>query len=132
MYDSKNRMINGHTTLRFPENTRNSRVNIDVHKFITPLEISKQTFEMSQSGSHYVSLAISKWSENYTGNAVIPFLDMQPVNVSPAVPLGGLGLFYKSQPGYGGFLAFKHISPKFMHFISEDYADKLTIASTSA
>ncbi|XP_014295346.2 uncharacterized protein LOC103570687 [Microplitis demolitor] len=127
MYDSKNRIVSGRTTLRFPENTTNSRVNIDINQLTTPLDINKQTYELSQSGTHYVDLTTSKWSDEYTAYSTIPFLDMQPVGLSPAVPLGGMGLFYKSQPGYGGFLAFKHISPKFMHFISKDYVDKLII-----
>ncbi|XP_053598670.1 uncharacterized protein LOC103570677 [Microplitis demolitor] len=132
MYDSNNRIISGKTSLRFPQNTGNSRVNIDLYQLSTPLDINTQTYEMSQSGRHYVDLTISQFSDKYQNNAVMPFLDMQPVNVSPSVPLGGLGLFYKSQPDYGGFLAFKHISPKFIHFISNNYVNKLTITSPAA
>ncbi|XP_008546721.1 uncharacterized protein LOC103570676 [Microplitis demolitor] len=132
MYDSNNQIISGQTSLRFPQYTGNSRVNIDVNQLITPLEINTQTYEMSQSGVHHINFAITKWSNKYTSNSVIPFLDMQSVNFVPALPLGGLGLFYKSQPGYGGFLAFKHISPKYMHFISDDFADQLAITSPGA
>ncbi|XP_057339801.1 uncharacterized protein LOC130677170 [Microplitis mediator] len=129
MYDSNNRIISGQTTLRYPQSTGYTRVNINVYQLPAPQDLNIQTYEMSQSGYHYIDLITSKWSDKYTGNAVMPFLDMQPVNLSPPVPLGRLGLFYKSQPGYGGFLAFKHISPKFMHFISEYYVYKLTTAS---
>ncbi|XP_057339802.1 uncharacterized protein LOC130677171 [Microplitis mediator] len=127
MYDSDNRIINSYSTSRFPENTGNPRVNIDLNQLPSPLEMNTQTYEMSQSGRHYVDIAISKWSNKYTGNAELPFLDMRPVTVSPPVPLGGLGLFYKSRPGYGGLLAFKHISPRYVHFIPVNYVEKLTI-----
>ncbi|XP_008546738.1 uncharacterized protein LOC103570689 [Microplitis demolitor] len=132
MYDSNNLISIGQTSLRYPQNSEVARISIDLMDLITPLEIKEQTYEMSESGSHYVGLTRSGWSDTYGSHATIPFLDMQPIDLSPAVPLGGLGLFYKSQPDYGGFLAFKHISPKFMHFISEDYVDKLTIISPGA
>ncbi|XP_057340232.1 uncharacterized protein LOC130677479 [Microplitis mediator] len=127
MYDSDNKIIKSYSTSRFPENTGNSRVNIDLNQLSAPQDITKQTYEMSQSGSHYVDIAISKWSDKYTGNAELPFLDMRPVTVSPVTPLGGIGLYYKSIPGYGGFIDFKHISPKYVHFIPVNYAEKLTI-----
>ncbi|XP_057340290.1 uncharacterized protein LOC130677523 [Microplitis mediator] len=132
MYDSNNLISIGQTSLRYPLNYEVSRVSIDLFDLITPLEIKEQTYEMSESGSHHVDLTRSGWSDTYESHATIPFLDMQPIDLSPAVPLGGLGLFYKSQPGYAGFLAFKYISPKYMHFIGEDYADKLTITSPVA
>lgn len=87
---------------------------------------------MSESGRHYVKLTAALRSQTYGNNVIMPFLDSQPLITSPPVPLGGLGIFFKSQPGYGGFLAFKLISSKYMHFISENYAEKLTIASPVA
>ncbi|XP_008546719.1 uncharacterized protein LOC103570675 [Microplitis demolitor] len=129
MYDSNNRIISGQTSLRFPQNTGNSREKIDLFLLTTPLEMKNQTYEMSESGRHYIELTESKESYTYQSIAIVPFLDMQPVSLWRAAPLGGLGLFYKSQPGYAGFLAFKHISPKYVHFISENYAEKL--ANTS-
>ncbi|XP_057339799.1 uncharacterized protein LOC130677169 [Microplitis mediator] len=129
MYDSNNQIISGQTSLHSPQNTENSREKIDLFLLTTPLEIKNQTYEMSQSGRHYIELTESRESYTYQSIAIVPFLDMQPVRLWRSAPLGGLGLFYKSQPGYAGFLAFKLISPKYMHFISENYAEKLAYTS---
>ncbi|XP_044249063.2 uncharacterized protein [Drosophila takahashii] len=37
--------------------------------------------------------------------STLPFVDVQEVVPHPAVPLAGLGIYYKGRPGYGGFLA---------------------------
>lgn len=35
----------------------------------------------------------------------VPFLDAQDVVTDPPMPLQGIGLFYKTRPGYGGFIS---------------------------
>jgi hypothetical protein len=35
----------------------------------------------------------------------VPFLDAQEVVTNPSMPLQGVGLYYKGQSGYGGFIA---------------------------
>uniref|UniRef100_A0A6P4EN85 Uncharacterized protein LOC108043768 n=1 Tax=Drosophila rhopaloa TaxID=1041015 RepID=A0A6P4EN85_DRORH len=40
----------------------------------------------------------------------LPFVDVQEVVPHPAVPLAGLGIYYKGRPGYGGFLAPKVVT----------------------
>ncbi|XP_008546718.1 uncharacterized protein LOC103570674 [Microplitis demolitor] len=131
MYDSNNRIISGQTSLRYPQYTGIQREKIDLFLLTTPLEIKNQTYEMSESGRHYIELTESRESYKYQSMAVVPFLDMQPVSLLHPAPLGGVGLFYKGQPGYAGFLAFKHISPKYVHFISGNYANNLDITSSS-
>lgn len=37
--------------------------------------------------------------------STIPFLDAQEVVNNPPTPIQGVGIFLKSQDGYGGFLA---------------------------
>ncbi|KAH8414603.1 hypothetical protein KR215_009923, partial [Drosophila sulfurigaster] len=43
----------------------------------------------------------------------IPFIDIQDVVSNSPVPLAGIGIYYKSSPGYGGFVAPKIISYDF-------------------
>ncbi|XP_057339794.1 uncharacterized protein LOC130677166 [Microplitis mediator] len=131
MYDSNNQIISGQTSLHSPQNTGILREKIDLFLLTTPLEIKNQTWEMSQSGRTYIELTESRESYKYQSIAIVPFLDMQPASLLHAAPLGGLGLFYKGQPGYAGFLAFKLISPKYVHFISRNYADNLAITSSN-
>lgn len=40
----------------------------------------------------------------------VPFIDIQDVISDPPVPLAGIGMYYKSSPGYGGFVAPKIIT----------------------
>lgn len=47
----------------------------------------------------------------------VPFLDSQDVVTSPPMPLQGLGLYYKGQSGYGGFIAPKIDTLDFSSFI---------------
>lgn len=35
----------------------------------------------------------------------VPFIDTQGVEASDPKPLSGAGIYYKSSPGYGGFIA---------------------------
>ncbi|XP_043641072.1 uncharacterized protein LOC122611804 [Drosophila teissieri] len=37
--------------------------------------------------------------------STVPFIDIQDVVTKPAVPLSGIGIYYKGLDGYGGFLA---------------------------
>lgn len=43
-------------------------------------------------------------SENDVGE-VIPLFDAQPVTMKTAMPLNGIGLYYKGARGYGGYVA---------------------------
>lgn len=44
----------------------------------------------------------------------IPFLETLPVGTNNAVPLSGVELYYKSQPGYGGYIGVKLITHDFI------------------
>lgn len=44
------------------------------------------------------------------GQTTVPFLDAQDVISIPAVPLSGVGLYHKGQPGYGGFVGLEIFS----------------------
>lgn len=49
------------------------------------------------------------------GQTTLPFIDIQDVISIPPVPLSGVGIYFKSQLTYGGFVA-----PK---LITKDYAE---------
>ncbi|KAH8302667.1 hypothetical protein KR044_009330 [Drosophila immigrans] len=55
--------------------------------------------------------------EKDAGQTTIPFIDIQDVVSNPPVPLSGLGIYYKSSPGYGGFVAPKIISYDFAAYV---------------
>ncbi|XP_017139529.1 uncharacterized protein LOC108153940 isoform X1 [Drosophila miranda] len=45
--------------------------------------------------------------------STVPFMDVQDVISNPAVPLSGIGIYYKGRNGYGGFLGPKIITYDF-------------------
>lgn len=94
------------------------RKNIDLLNLNSPLESNNQTYEISESGRHYVNLTLAMKSTMYGNNPIIPFFDSQALISFPVVPFCRLGIFYKSQPSYEGFLTFKQIFSEFRHFIS--------------
>jgi hypothetical protein len=52
--------------------------------------------------------------------STVPFLDSQDVYSSPGSPLQGVGLYYKSQQGYGGFIAPKIETLDYTSFIKSN------------
>ena len=53
-------------------------------------------------------LTFTLTSEKKDGaQTTIPFIDTQEVVTNPPVPLAGMGLIHRSQPGFGGFLGLK-------------------------
>ncbi|CAG5083189.1 Protein of unknown function [Cotesia congregata] len=95
------------------ENPENTRHNFKLEDFKNPAESSLKNNELSRSGQNYVRLTGGVYSRLFNNFAVIPFIDSRAVVSSPPAPLGGLGLFYKGQPGYGGFIALKYILSKY-------------------
>lgn len=68
---------------------------------------------MSRSRRDYISFSVGLYSNEFNNLAVIPFFDSQDVVTEPPAPLGGLGLFYKGQLGFGGFLSLKYITSEY-------------------
>lgn len=52
--------------------------------------------------------------------STIPFLDVQPVEPNPHVPIAGAGIFHKGRAGSGGFLALKLITYNFAPHLHTD------------
>lgn len=47
----------------------------------------------------------------------VPFIDIQMVSPANPIPLSGIGIYYKGQPYYGGFIAPKVITYDFQPYI---------------
>lgn len=47
------------------------------------------------------------------GQSTIPFIDIQPIEPKPPVPICGAGIFHKGKDGYGGFVSLKLITYNF-------------------
>lgn len=70
--------------------------------------------------NQYLEFGSSSQLKDAAQNTV-PFIDVQEVVPRPAMPLSGLGIYYKGRPGYGGFFA-----PKVMTYdLSKTLLEKL-------
>lgn len=56
------------------------------------------------------------------GQTTVPFLDTQDVSMSIAVPLSGVGLYYKYRHGFTGYIGIKLKTFTFINHM-DDYAD---------
>lgn len=84
------------------------------------LQLSKPDVPIRQYLKHrpdsavnqYVNFAASD-REKDAAQSTIPFLDIQPVESKPALPMSGAGIFHKGTPGSGGFIAMKLVTFNF-------------------
>ncbi|KAH0539814.1 hypothetical protein KQX54_008298 [Cotesia glomerata] len=113
------------------KNSQTSRQDIPLTKLPVAKNQKSQTYEMSEPDSSLVHLSLSNphGKKNFAlvthDLPVVPFFDMSEYKPTLPLPLGGIGLMYKSVPNHAGFLAFKFISSSYTHYISYDYAEKL-------
>ncbi|XP_062125982.1 uncharacterized protein LOC133838771 [Drosophila sulfurigaster albostrigata] len=96
------------------------KLNIDNLNVPTRSTHSSEPLSKENQYVEFVNTGIEKDAAQST----IPFLDMQDVASNPPVPLSGVGLYYKSSPGYGGFIA-----PRIISYDIADYV-RLPISKT--
>ncbi|XP_015122385.1 uncharacterized protein LOC107044849 [Diachasma alloeum] len=81
------------------------------------------------SGSNtYVSFGWSSFKRD-VGQTTLPLLDAQPVETNPPAPLSGAGLFHKSSPGYGGFLALKINTLNYGRYMEDEITEGYIVGS---
>lgn len=54
------------------------------------------------------------------GQTTIPLIDSQPVIMKSAFPLNGIGLYYKGQTGYGGFIGARIFTDDLSQWLSSN------------
>ncbi|XP_068970446.1 uncharacterized protein orion isoform X2 [Bombus flavifrons] len=67
----------------------------------------------------YLNFAPSDQKNDVAQNT-IPFIDIQPVESNPPVPIAGAGIFHKGRPGSGGFVAMRLITYDFSKHLQVD------------
>jgi len=56
------------------------------------------------SDNQYIEFTNTGFDQD-AAQTTVPYIDIQEVVSEPMVPLSGIGVYYKSRDGYGGFLA---------------------------
>ncbi|KAH8388539.1 hypothetical protein KR093_009160, partial [Drosophila rubida] len=71
---------------------------------------SRESSKPLSADHHYLEFVNSGLYAD-AAQTTVPFVDIQEVSSSRPVPLHGIGIYYKSSSGYGGFVA-----PKIIHY----------------
>nr|XP_023013097.1 uncharacterized protein LOC111503107 [Leptinotarsa decemlineata] len=79
-----------------------NRYSIDLDDAAIPTE--SPSSEPNWSPNRYIDFTHTSFEKD-AAQTTVPFFDIQPVTSFPQVPLKGAGLYYKGNPGYGGFVA---------------------------
>ncbi|SPP78271.1 uncharacterized protein LOC117581120 isoform X1 [Drosophila guanche] len=71
------------------------------------------TYSIPQSRHNQYIEFTNTGMDKDAAQSTVPFMDIQDVISNPAVPLSGIGIYYKGRNGYGGFLGPKIITYDF-------------------
>ncbi|XP_057333441.1 uncharacterized protein LOC130672744 [Microplitis mediator] len=76
--------------------------------FLLPTSLVGSNYELSKSCENKISFCGSDEGSDYMQH-VVPYVDLQEIvtDQSSPQPIRGIGWYYRSHPGYGGFLALK-------------------------
>ncbi|XP_017880889.1 uncharacterized protein LOC108625401 isoform X3 [Ceratina calcarata] len=84
-----------------------------------PTRAPLMTLPDSKSEHQYLNFAPSDRKTDAAQNT-IPFLDIQPVESNPPIPIAGAGVFHKGRSGSGGFVALRLITYDFSPHLKVD------------
>lgn len=85
-------------------NTQNQRTSISVEHSDIPIRSTEQSTAMSGDGTDSIKFVPTGWVRDMA-QTTVPFIDSILVETPEMEPLAGIGLFYKFQLGYGGYVA---------------------------
>lgn len=94
---------------------KNKRSQVNLKWPHIPTKTKKPNLPMSTSNT-FIKFTHSDIGKD-AAQTTVPFLDSQEVSSTPAMPLQGVGLFFKGQNGFGGFIAPKIETLDFTAFI---------------
>ncbi|KAK0094773.1 hypothetical protein PV326_010049 [Microctonus aethiopoides] len=78
-----------------------NRIEINVKNLDDPIRC--KGYDYDRTANNYIKFYHSSVLKD-GGQSTVPFIDAQPVETYPPFPLGGIGLFYRSKDGCGGYI----------------------------
>ncbi|KAL1497449.1 hypothetical protein ABEB36_008421 [Hypothenemus hampei] len=111
----------------------NKRTKFNIKNADVPILTTDPSKMHESAGEKYVEFTHTDFGKDMA-QTTIPFIDIQEVASSPAVPLAGVGIYYKGNNGYGGFIAprittydySKHLN-KLKSVENSDHVEKIEI-----
>lgn len=112
-FDEKSGKLDLSTPSEWRMNSNSERNVIVTNHTAVPTVSINQTIPIADTDKNAIQFGPTSWSHDMA-QLTVPFIDSILIEPYELVPLSGVGLFYKSQAGYGGYLA--------PHLITYDYA----------
>ncbi|XP_034478072.1 uncharacterized protein LOC117784440 [Drosophila innubila] len=94
------KLLQPETNSVWQSNDGQNRQKLDVDSEHLPTQANEKSLPLSKH-NQYLEFVDSKIDSEIT----VPFIDIQDVVSNPRVPLGGIGIYYRSSPGHAGFVA---------------------------
>lgn len=83
-----------------------------------PIKTRSKSMQISRPNTFIKFTHSSIWKD--LAQTTVPFLDAQDVSTDHPTPLQGVGLYWKAQTGYGGFIAPKIMTLDLTNFVKSN------------
>lgn len=112
-FDEMSGQLDLSTPSEWKMNLNSERNVIVTSHMAVPTTTINQTIPIIDTDKNAIQFGPTSWSHDMA-QLTVPFIDTILIEPYELVPLSGVGLFYKSQEGYGGYVA--------PHLITYDFA----------
>lgn len=100
------------TDSEWKSNSNKVRKEISTSHLDVPTKVATQSISISEKDQHFIVFGPTGWIRDMA-QSTVPFIDTALVEPTEAIPLSGMGIFYKATKGFGGFVAPKLITYDF-------------------
>lgn len=97
---------------------REKRFEISMRRPDVPIRTKSKSVQASRPNTFIKFTHSSIWKD--VAQTTVPFLDAQEVSTDHPTPLQGVGLYWKTQSGYGGFIAPKIMTIDYSSYIKSN------------
>lgn len=92
------------TASEWKSNSNIDRTSISAEHADIPFRSYIQTKALGTDDSNSIKFVPTGWTQDMA-QTTVPFIDSNLIESPELVPISGVGLFYKSQSGFGGYVA---------------------------
>lgn len=98
------------TKSEWKSNTNIDRTSVSAEHADIPTKSNIQSKAIGTDNSNSIKFVATSWSQDMA-QTTVPFIDSNLIESPDMMALSGVGLFYKFQPGFGGYVAPKLVLP---------------------
>lgn len=103
-FDDTTGQLNTEIESRWTSNEKSDRSLIKSDHLHVPIDARRQADVENSADGNYIQFGPTGWTQDMA-QSTVPFIDTTPVEANDGIPVSGVGVLYKSTPGYAGFVA---------------------------